>query len=130
MMRFFSVLVVLASMVTMSEAGPLQRMLGSRRSAPAPQAVCSTCSTPTNPPASTLSGGTGLAQQKAEEHARLGRGGHLGGSLGAGGFEGTGWSAGSADAAVRSCCYWGQRTPIDIGVARGANGYFAVVHYR
>jgi hypothetical protein len=72
----------------------------------------------------------GLAQQKADIQARAGNCFHPGGSLGGGTHEGCGYSSVSADHAIRSCCYWGQRTPIDIGVARGANGWYACVIYR
>jgi hypothetical protein len=44
--------------------------------------------------------------------------------------EGIGFSTSSSDAAVRNCCYWGKRQPVDIGVARGPRGWFAVVRYR
>lgn len=74
--------------------------------------------------------GGGVAQGKAETQARSGRCFHPGGSLGGGTHEGCGFSSVSADDAVRRCCYWGQRTPIDIGVARGANGWYATVLYR
>lgn len=74
--------------------------------------------------------GGGLAQQKAEIQARANNCFHPGGSLGGGTHEGCGYSSVSADHAIRSCCYWGQRTPIDIGVARGANGWYACVIYR
>ena len=49
---------------------------------------------------------------------------------GCGQTEGIGFSTVSADAAIHNCCYWGRRTPIDIGVARGSRGWFAVVRYR
>lgn len=49
---------------------------------------------------------------------------------GCGQTEGIGFSTVSADKAVSNCCYWGRRTPIDIGVARGSRGWFAVVRYR
>ena len=74
--------------------------------------------------------GGGLAQSKAETQARSGRCFHPGGSLGGGSYEGCGFSTVSADDAIRHCCYWGQRTPIDIGVARGSNGWYATVLYR
>jgi hypothetical protein len=74
--------------------------------------------------------GGGLAQQKAQTQAQAGRCYHPGGSLGGGTHEGCGFSSVSADDAIRHCCYWGQRTPIDIGVARGANGWYATVLYR
>jgi hypothetical protein len=55
---------------------------------------------------------------------------HVGGSMGSGRFEGVGFSTVSADDAIRKCCYWGQRSPVGIGVARGSNGWYATVLYR
>ena len=72
----------------------------------------------------------GIAQAKAEQQAREGRMRHVGGSFGAGRYEGVGFSTVSADAAIRQCCYWGQKTPVEIGVAKGARGWFATVLYR
>lgn len=72
----------------------------------------------------------GIAQAKAEQQAREGRMRHVGGSFGAGRYEGVGFSTVSADAAIRQCCYWGTKTPIDIGVAKGAWGYYATVLYK
>lgn len=77
----------------------------------------------------SVSGG-GLAQSKAQTQAQAGRCFHPGGSFGGGTHEGCGFSTVSADDAIRHCCYWGQRTPIDIGVARGSNGWYATVIYR
>jgi hypothetical protein len=71
----------------------------------------------------------GSAQWKAEQSARMGSVQHIGGGFGGGSFEGNGFGA-TPDQAVRNACYWGQRTPIQIGVARGANGYYATVFYR
>ena len=71
-----------------------------------------------------------VAQSKAEQLAARGQVFHPGGSLGGGSHEGCGYGM-TADAAMRSCCFWGQRTPIDIGTAQGANGgWYAVVLYR
>lgn len=69
----------------------------------------------------------GSAQGVAEMQARCGQCRHFGGNSG---YEGVGFSTASADAAIRNCCYWGQRTPIEIGVARGPRGWFACVRYR
>ncbi len=69
-----------------------------------------------------------VAQEKAHRLAALGRLTHSGRL--AGRYEGIGFSSRSADEAIRSCCYWGRRHPIDIGVARGAHGWFAVVGYQ
>lgn len=48
---------------------------------------------------------------------------------GCGMTEGIGFSPVSADDAIKRCCYWGKRRPRDIGVARGARGWYAVVRY-
>ena len=71
-----------------------------------------------------------IAQRKAQQQASEGRMRHVGGSLGSGGYEGVGYSSRSAEEAVRNCCYWGQRTPTAVGVARGPNGWYATVLYR
>ena len=71
-----------------------------------------------------------LAQQKSTMQASQGRMRHVGGSFGSGRYEGVGYSSRSADEAIRSACYWGQRTPTGIGVVRGANGWYATVLYR
>lgn len=73
---------------------------------------------------------TCIAQQKAQQQASEGRLRHVGGSFGSGRYEGVGFSTRSADEAIRSACYWGQRTPVGIGVARGNNGWYATVLYR
>lgn len=83
----------------------------------------------TTMPASTGVAAHGSAQWKAEQSARLGSVQHLGGGFGGGSFEGNGFGA-TADQAIRNSCFWGQRTPIEIGVARGANGYYATIFYR
>lgn len=77
-------------------------------------------------PAVATAGG---AQWKAEQSARIGSVQHLGGGFGGGSFEGNGFGA-TPQQAIQNCCFWGQRTPIEIGVARGANGYYATVFYR
>ena len=71
-----------------------------------------------------------VAKQKAQQQASAGQMRHVGGSMGSGRYEGVGYSTVSADDAIRKCCYWGQRTPVGIGVARGANGWYATVLYR
>jgi hypothetical protein len=47
-------------------------------------------------------------------------------------YEGIGFSTVSAEQAKRSCCFYGQRTPVDIGVAWSPlrRGWFAVIRYR
>lgn len=67
------------------------------------------------------------SQGVAEIQASRGSIGHHGGNRG---YEGVGFSSVSPDAAIRNCCYWGQKTPIEIGVARGPNGWYACVRYR
>ena len=71
-----------------------------------------------------------IAQQKAQKQASQGRLQHVGGSFGTGRYEGVGFSTRSADEAIRSACYWGQKTPVGIGVAKGAKGYYATVLYK
>ncbi len=72
----------------------------------------------------------GIAQAKSQRQASEGRMRHVGGSMGAGRYEGVGFSTVSADDAIRRCCYWGQKTPVEIGVARGPKGWYATVLYR
>jgi len=69
---------------------------------------------------------TASAQGVAETQAQCGSCRHFGGNSG---YEGVGYSTASAAAAIRSCCFWGQRKPREIGVARGARGWFACVRY-
>jgi hypothetical protein len=47
-------------------------------------------------------------------------------------YEGIGFSTLSAEQAKRSCCFYGKRTPVDIGVAWSPlrRGWFAVIRYR
>jgi hypothetical protein len=73
---------------------------------------------------------TSIAQSKANTQASQGHMRHIGGSFGAGRYEGVGFSSVSAEDAIRRCCYWGRRTPVDIGVSRGANGWYATVLYQ
>ena len=78
----------------------------------------------------TYQSSQGLAQQKSNTQASQGRMRHLGGGFGGGRYEGVGFSTVSAQDAITRCCYWGQKTPIDIGVQRGNNGWYATVIYR
>ena len=71
-----------------------------------------------------------IAKQKATQQASSGQMRHVGGSMGSGRYEGVGFSTVSSDDAIRKCCYWGQRSPVGIGVARGSNGWYATVLYR
>ena len=74
---------------------------------------------------------SGLAQQKAQQMAQMNIRGHVGGGLGGASREGVGWSTVSSQHAIQQCCYWGQRTPSQIGVARGNDGcWYACVLYR
>jgi hypothetical protein len=70
---------------------------------------------------------TSTAQGVAEMQARTGRCQHFGNPTG--GYEGVGFSTAGPEQAKRNCCYWGQRKPRDIGVARGPRGWFACVRY-
>jgi len=72
----------------------------------------------------------GLAQAKAQRQAAMNRCCHVGGGFGGGQAEGVGFSTVSADHAISKCCFWGKREALDIGVARGSNGWYATVIYR
>lgn len=91
--------------------------------------VTAGAATTTNPAPAAAPAAVGSAQWKAEQSARFCSVAHLGGGFGGGSYEGNGFGA-TAQQAIQNCCYWGQRTPIQIGVARGANGYYATVFYR
>lgn len=67
------------------------------------------------------------AQQAAEAMARRGVLAHAGNSGGR--PEGIAFSPVSAGHAISTTCFWGQRKPREIGVARGARGWFACVRY-
>lgn len=71
----------------------------------------------------------GLAQWKAERQAAEGRMRHVGGGFGGGQYEGVGFDSRSPEAAIRRCCYWGKLPVLEIGVARGRNGWYATVLY-
>jgi hypothetical protein len=67
------------------------------------------------------------AQEDAESMARTGILRHCGRNAGT--REGIGFSSVSADAALRSCCYYGRYRIIDKAVVRGPRGWFAVIRY-
>ena len=70
----------------------------------------------------------GSCQGDACELARTGTLRHLGHNRGT--YEGIGTGS-TRESAIRRCCYWGSRTPIEIGVAQGRFGrWYAVVRYR
>lgn len=71
-----------------------------------------------------------IAKHKANVQARRGVMSHIGGSFGSARYEGVGMSTRSANSAISNCCYWGRRTPVGIGVTRGARGWYACVLYR
>lgn len=72
-------------------------------------------------------GGGLTAQQSAEASAREGVMAHRGGSYR---YEGVGFSTRSPGDAIRRCCYHGLKRAVEVGVARGANGWYACVRYR
>ena len=47
-------------------------------------------------------------------------------------YEGIGFSTKGPTEAARACCFWGRRTPVDIGTAWSPirRGWYAVVRYR
>lgn len=65
------------------------------------------------------------AQDDANEMARTGILRHRGGQ----GYEGIGFSTVSGDAAIRNCCFWGQRRVKEVAVSRGSRGWYACVRY-
>ena len=67
------------------------------------------------------------AQASANASASTGRMAHRGGNYA---YEGVGFSTRSAQDAIHNCCFWGKRTPVEIAVSRGKNGWFACVRYR
>ena len=44
------------------------------------------------------------------------------------GYEGLGYGS-SPQEATQRCCFWGQRSPREIGTAQGSHGWYAVVLY-
>jgi hypothetical protein len=72
---------------------------------------------------------TSIAQTRSNIQASQGMMRHVGPVVG-GSCEGVGFSTYSANDAIQRSCYWGQRTPVNIGVARGRNGWYATVIYR
>jgi len=106
------------------DGGQLSDSSGSLVPTPAVVAVPPSPILPPAPAPAALS----LAQQRAEIQASQNRMYHVG-SVTWNGYEGVAFSSTSADHAIRSCCYWGQRRAFDIGVARGRLGWFACVRY-
>jgi hypothetical protein len=79
--------------------------------------------------------GMGLAHQKSQQQASEGTMRHVGGGFGGGRYEGVGFSTSSSEAALRACCYRGQRQVRDEAVVYGYNrrlrcyGWFATTIY-
>lgn len=79
--------------------------------------------------ASQGSAPAGTAQWKAEQSARMHSVAHIGGHFGGGSYEGNGYGF-SPEHAIQNACFWGQRAPLEIGVARASNGgYYATIFY-
>jgi len=70
-----------------------------------------------------------LAQRKANRMAKYRVMKHWGGGFGRGRSEGVGVSN-TRERAIHNCCYWGCRTPIDIGAAKNGGRWYACVIYR
>ena len=68
------------------------------------------------------------AQGVADIQAQRNSMGHIGGNRGK--REGVGFSRISARQAISNCCYWGQLTPVDIGVTQSKYGWYACVRYK
>ena len=77
----------------------------------------------------------GVAAVKTSQQVAQGVMRHVGGSMGGGRYEGVGFSTSSPEAALRRCCYYGQRRMIDHSVQYGYNrslrmyGWFATAIY-
>lgn len=67
------------------------------------------------------------ALESATISAQFGVAAHRGGSYA---FEGVGFSSVSADAALRNCCFYGQRQIVESAVVQGNRGWFACIRYR
>lgn len=75
----------------------------------------------------TEGGDNSTAQGVALIQAARCRLGHCGGYSG---YEGVGKGS-TADEAIANCCFWGKRTPSEIGVAVGSdNKFYACVRYQ
>ncbi|MEO8495711.1 MAG: hypothetical protein ABI614_11615 [Planctomycetota bacterium] len=70
-----------------------------------------------------------VASSKAQRSASSRIKGHLGGGFGGANAEGVGFSTSSAQAALNSCCYTGQRSVAGSSVVRGSDGWYAVKIY-
>ncbi len=70
-----------------------------------------------------------VAEAKAQRSAAQRIKGHLGGGFGGGNAEGVGFSTTSAQHALNSCCFTGQRTVAGSSVVRGSDGWYAVKIY-
>ena len=101
--------------------------------APIAESRSTSTSAPITPQAtssySTPAVSVSLAQSKADRMASSGTMGHLGGGFGGGRAEGVGTGS-TRQAAIQNCCYWGQRTPLDIGTATNGSRWYACVIYR
>jgi len=74
-----------------------------------------------------VTGGNLSAYESASISAQQGRMAHRGGSYA---YEGVGYSPVSPDAAMRNCCFYGQRQIVESAVVRGTNGWYACIRYR
>lgn len=78
--------------------------------------------------AAPVGGDTSTAQGVAEACARMGRLAHMGGNGGM--MEGIGMAS-TPEAAIRNCCFYGQISIADQGVAQGRNGmWYACIRGR
>ena len=70
-----------------------------------------------------------VAEAKAARSAAQRIKGHLGGGFGGGNAEGVAFSTSSAQHALNSCCFTGQRRVAGSSVVRGSDGWYAVKIY-
>lgn len=88
-----------------------------------------TYSTTYNTNISWSGGPQSVASAKAQYSASRRIKGHLGGGYGGANAEGWGFSTSSAQGALNSCCYTGQRRVAGSSVVRGSDGWYAVKIY-
>lgn len=99
-MRLAALAILLALVASTADASPRRQASSSYAAVPA-------------------GGDTSTAQGVAETCAAMGRLAHMGGNGGM--MEGIGMAS-TPDAAIRSCCFYGQIRIMDQGVAQGRNG--------
>ena len=122
MKNFCFALIAAATVAGLADAGPF------RRRATTVTCVGTNCPAPAQKTTTQVKGDTSTATNAALLIVQTGRFRHWGHPAGL--YEGIGM-AGTQQGAIQNCCFWGRRTPVDIGTAQMSNGmWVAVVRYR